>query len=280
MTGEIKPIRYRIAKMLAMKKLLLQLSFFIPMCSLSAQTADDIVAKYVAALGGMEKLKTVKTLYMEGSQEMMGNEMTVRITKEQGKLSRREFDMAGATGFFLVTDKEAWNYMPMRAQQPTQMPAEALPGMQSELDIFGPLVNYAEKGNTVELVGKDSANGKSCFKLKMTNASGRDMSYWIDDATYLLVQSTARGGFMGGGRRGGGGGGGEPGGNAGGPPRQERERRERFMLYNDYKPVDGILFPHNIEMYVPGGEGPVGGGTTFDKIEINKPVKPELYKPE
>ena len=266
-----------------MRKFFIPFSILLASITSQAQTASDIVAKYESALGGREKLKSVKTLYMEGSQEMMGNEMTVRVIKEQGKLSRREFDMAGATGFILVTEKEAWNFIPMRAQQPTQMPAEALPGMQSELDIFGPLVNYAEKGNTVELLGKDSANGKSCFKLKLTNTSGRDMTYWIDDANYLLVQSTARGGFMGGGGRRGGGGGGEQGGNNGGaPPRTDRERggRERFMLYNDYKPVDGILFPHNMEMYVPGGEGPAGGGTTFDKIEINKPVKPEMYKPE
>jgi hypothetical protein len=162
------------------------------------------------------------------------------------------------------------------------MPADALPRMQSELDIFGPLVNYAEKGNSVELLGKDSANGKSCFKLKLLNSQGRETTYWIDDASYLLVQSTGMGGFMGGGggRRGGGGGGGEPGGNPGGAPRPERSNRDRFVLYNDYKPVDGILFPHNLEMYVPGGEGPAGGGTTFDKIEVNKPVKPEMYKPE
>lgn len=264
-----------------MKKIFFLSSIFIASFSSKAQTASEIVANYEKALGGREKLNAVRTLYMEGSQEMMGNEMTVRVTKEQGKLSRREFDMAGATGFLLVTEKEAWNYFPMRAQQPTQMPADALPRMQAELDIFGPLINYAEKGNTVELLGKDSANGKSCFKLKLTNSMGRDATYWIDDASYLLVQSTAVGGFMGGGRRGGGGG--EQGGNAGGPPRGEgerRERRERFMLYNDYKPVDGILFPHNLEMYMPGGEGPAGGGTTFDKIEINKPVKPELYKPE
>jgi ribulose 1,5-bisphosphate synthetase/thiazole synthase len=34
-----------------------------------------------------------------------------------------------------------------------------------------------------------------------------------------------------------------------------------------------------MEIKISGG-GMGGGGTTFDKIEINKPVDPKLYKPE
>ncbi len=39
-----------------------------------AQTADEIVNKYVDAIGGKEKLQQVKTVYMENTTQVMGNE--------------------------------------------------------------------------------------------------------------------------------------------------------------------------------------------------------------
>ena len=41
---------------------------------IQAQSVDDIINKYVEARGGKEKLNAIKSLYMEGSREMMGNE--------------------------------------------------------------------------------------------------------------------------------------------------------------------------------------------------------------
>ncbi len=231
----------------------------------SGQTVDEVIEKYEAARGGKEKLAAVKSIYMEGSREMMGNEVTVKVTKEQGKLSRTEFEMGGTNGFMLITDKEAWNYMPMRSPAPVKMPDEALAGMQTELDIAGPLVDYVTKGHKAELAGKDSIDGNTCYKIKLTTSAGKEITYWIDASTYLVTQSAAKGGgmFGGGGRR-----------------KEGTEPPIVYTEYKDYKAVDGILFAHNIETKNPSGQGRAGGGTTFDKIELNKPVDARLYKPE
>ena len=236
--------------------------FLVSVQFATGQTVDDIIDKYIAARGGKDKLNSIKSIYMEGSREMMGAEVTVKITKEQDKLSRTEFEMAGATGYFLVTDKEAWTLIPMRSPTPTKVPDEALPAMQTETDITGPLVNYAAKGHKAELTGKDTVNGSLAYKIKLVTKAGKEINYWIDAATYLLTQSSSKGGGMfGGGRRQGG---------TGEPP-------EVFTLYKDYKEVGGVQFPHTIEMKTANGEGRGGGGTTFDLVEINKPVDPKLY---
>ncbi|MFT3680884.1 MAG: hypothetical protein QM791_11465 [Ferruginibacter sp.] len=226
-----------------------------------AQSVDEILEKYANARGGKEKLNSIKSIYMEGSREMMGNEVTVKITKEQGKLSRTEFEVAGKTGFFLVTEKEAWNFIPMRSPEPAKLPDSAVAPLQTELDIAGPLIDYAAKGHSATLEGKETIDGKDCYKIKLITKAGKTFHYWIDATTYLLVQSSTKGGGMfGGGRRGGG-------------------DNEILTLYKDYRDEGGILFPHSIEMKNPAGTGPGGGGTTFDLFEINKPVDPKLYKP-
>ncbi len=231
-----------------------------------AQTVDEVIENMEKARGGKEKLLGISSIYMEGSREMMGNEVSVKITKVQDKLSRTEFEMGGSNGFNLVTDKEAWNYFPMRMDAPRKMPDEVLPGLQTELDIAGPLVNYAAKGHVAELLGKEEVEGASCHKVKLTLKGGRVITYWIDASTHLIVQSASTGGF--GGRRRN---------NEGAAP---AEPQQVFTLFKDYKPVNGILFAHSIEMKNPSGEGRGGGGTTFDKIEINQPVDPKMYKPE
>ena len=230
----------------------------------SGQTVDDVIEKYENARGGKDKLMALKSIYMEGSREMMGNEIAVKITKEQGKLSRTEFEMGGTNGFMLVTEKEAWSYIPMRSPTPDKMPDEALAAMQTDLDIAGPLVDYIAKGNKVDLIGKDTVEGNTCYKIKLTTKAGKEINYWIDAGTYLISQSSAKGGGMFGGAR----------------KKEGAEAVEVYTLYKDYKAVEGILFAHNIETKNPNGQGNAGGGTTFDKIEINKPVDAKLYKPE
>lgn len=38
----------------------------------SGQTVDEVIEKYEKARGGREKLNSIKSIYMEGSREMMG----------------------------------------------------------------------------------------------------------------------------------------------------------------------------------------------------------------
>ncbi len=251
-----------------MKTLILLSLFVLFLASVQiagAQTVDEVVDKMEKARGGREKLLGITSVYMEGSREMMGNEVTVKITKVQDKLSRTDFEMGGSNGFNLVTDKEAWNYFPMRMDAPRRMPDEVLPALQTELDISGPLVNYAAKGHVAELLGKEDLEGASCYKIKLTLKSGRVITYWIDVASSLIVQSASTGGF--GGRR-------------RNDDRGNTEPQQMLTLFKDYRAVDGVLFPHSIESKNPSGEGRGAGGTTFDKIELNKPVDPQTYLPQ
>lgn len=226
-----------------------------------AQSVEEVIDNYVKTRGGKEKLLAIHSIYMEGARQMMGNEVTVKVTKEQGKLSRTEFEMGAGNGFMLVTDKEAWSMFSMRSTTPTALPAEAVAGMQAELDIAGPLVDFSAKGHKAELLGNDSANGMLCQKIKLTTVQGKEIFYWIDPLTNLLQQSSQKGLGMGGGGR------------------KPVAETEAITIYSDYHEVEGVLFPHTLETKISGG-GMGGGGTTFDKIEINKPVDAKLYKPE
>ncbi|WP_323825109.1 hypothetical protein, partial [Pseudomonas aeruginosa] len=56
-----------------MKKLFLSASLLLALgFSVSAQTADEIIAKYITAIGGADKWRQIKSLKVEGQAEVQG----------------------------------------------------------------------------------------------------------------------------------------------------------------------------------------------------------------
>ena len=222
----------------------------------SGKTVDEVIEKYIRARGGKDKLASVKSIYMEGVKEMMGKEMTVKIIKQQDKLSRTEIETGVVNEFVLITDKEAWTFFPSRYAVPDKTPDEDLAGLQTELDIEGPMVDYIAKGHKAELLGKDVVEGNKCYKIKLTTKAGKEMMFWIDANTYLVNQSSTTG--------------------AG------REAViETFTFYKDYKEVGGIQFAHTCETKTAGSNAAgIGGETFFYKILLNPTIDPKMFSPE
>jgi hypothetical protein len=218
-----------------------------------AQSVDDIINKYVEARGGKDKLNAIQSLYMEGSRQMMGNEVLVKVTMAQDKLYRTDFEFGGTTGYTIITPTEGWSFIPMQSPKVESIPAERLKTMQGQLDINGPLVDYVAKGNKAELQGKETIDGKEAYKIKMTLSTGKDITYYLDTKTNLLIQSRQMSAARG-----------------NNPP------IEIITNYSDYKLFDGVMFPQTIAN--PGG-GMMGGSTTFDTIVINKAIDESQYKP-
>ena len=221
----------------------------------TAQSVDDIINQYITARGGIDRLNSVKSVYFEGTRQMMGSEVEVKVTKVDGKLFRTDFEFGGNSGYTIVTPEKGWSYIPMRSDKPNEIPAPILKSMQSQLDVSGPLVNYKEKGYTATLKGKENINGSDAYDIQLTSADGKQVDYFIDSKTNLLVRTKQ---MTEGGRNGGG------------------QPKEVITDFKDYTDVDGVKFPHTI---ATEGEGMGAGTMTFDKIEINKPVDDKLYQP-
>ena len=56
------------------KRGLLSLSILVSAASLHAQTADEVVAKHLAAIGGKDKLSGINSVVMTSTMQVMGNE--------------------------------------------------------------------------------------------------------------------------------------------------------------------------------------------------------------
>jgi hypothetical protein len=84
-------------------------SFLLLAASLSittvrAQTADEIVGKYIDAMGGKAVINGIKTLYTESTIAVMGMEVNNAISIVNGKGFKSEADFNGAKIIQVVTD--------------------------------------------------------------------------------------------------------------------------------------------------------------------------------
>lgn len=211
-----------------------------------AQTVDDVINKHVAALGGKENLSKIQNVVMEGSLNAQGAEIALTSTQVNGKLNRQDFTVMGKDCFDMITDKEGWSYMPfMGMQQPEPKSADEVKANQSDLDIAGPLVDYAAKGHKAELQGKEDVEGTSCYKIKATLASGKEIIYFIDAATNMIKRVKDKRKVNG----------------------QETEVQTDLA---DYKDVEGVKMPFSITLQA---------GTVYvSGIKVNQAIPERAFK--
>ncbi|MFD1143651.1 outer membrane lipoprotein-sorting protein [Larkinella insperata] len=214
-----------------------------------AQTVDEIVNKHVAALGGKDKLNGVKTLYTERSLSVQGMEIPTKTTLVVGKALRTESTVMGNTMVQVVDGTSGWMVRPAMmggTGDPEVMPAEMVKQQLGQLDPFGPLVDYQQKGHKVELVGKEKVDGKDTYHLKITTKEGQVLEEYLDANTYLLNRLKV-----------------------------SINGQQGEMDFSDYKSVEGIPFANTTEM-----ASNQAGNLVFitNKVTINGPVDEAIFK--
>src|ERR1041385_7541556 len=111
--------------------------------SLNAQTADDIIAKHVTAIGGKDKLTQINSVYIESSTEAMGNEAPTKTYIVNGKNYRTESDFGGQSMVQVVNDKNGWAIMPFGgSSDPAVMADDDFKAGADQIYVGDPLANY------------------------------------------------------------------------------------------------------------------------------------------
>ena len=137
---------------------------------LRAQTVDEVIAKNIQARGGMDKLKSVKSIKTTATLAMgPGMEAPGVMIQKRPDMARLEFTIQGLTAVQAYDGSKAWQVMPFMGKKDAElMSADDAKEMQETADLDGPLVDYKAKGNTVELLGKEKIEGTDAYKLKVS----------------------------------------------------------------------------------------------------------------
>jgi outer membrane lipoprotein-sorting protein len=233
-------------------ELLLAALCALPIVPLAAQSADEIIAKYYEAAGGLDKFKAVNAMRITGRMTLgQGMEATFTRVSKRPKFQRLDFTLQGVTGTQGYDGQTAWMFMPFMGQTaPELMPADLAKNMDEEADFDGPLVGYKDRGIQVELVGQEAVEGANAYKLKVTLKSGDVTYYFIDAEAWLPIRTQSK---------------------------RTMQGRDFDIVTSlgDYKAEGGLLMPHSIQV---SGQGPGTQGFVIEKVELNPTLNDEDFK--
>ena len=195
-------------------------------------TAAQVVEKNIAARGGLQAWRNVKTLSMSGKMEAGGKqnvELPVVFDLKRTRKTRIELQFEGQTAVQVYDGVNGWKLRPFLNRRDVEpFTTDELKAASLQADLDGPLMDYEAKGTRVDLAGMEPVEGKPAYKLKLTLKSGQVQHIWVDADSFLEVKID-------------------------GTPRRLDGKYHPVATYlRDYRQVNGLVIPYLNETAVDG----------------------------
>lgn len=210
-------------------------------------TAGQVIESYIQAIGGKDKVASVKAVRKVMKGEMMGSPIEMEVVQRVPGQLFLEISMGGnVMSKQVLSNNEAvatqmGNNIPVGDEDKEQLLIASYPFAE---------MAYEELGVKTELIGTEKVDGKDAYAVQVTYPSGKQVTHYFDVDSGLKVRQTE--------------------------VRKGPEGEKAFStLYKDYKEVNGIKFPHLIIQ-------PVGGGMKLslqaETIEVNPEVDEGIFR--
>ena len=196
----------------------------------SAQTAEEIIARNIAARGGAERFRAIHSMVVRTHEEANWGgtgTSTLRVMRPD----RMRFDYSwqanpkaeGFTSTLGFDGQTGWQIAFIKGKRKmVTIPAEALDllreGAQNTFE--EPLIDPKATSNKVELLGTETVEGKQCYKVRFTSRTGQIRYAYYDAESFLEVRNDQ--------------------------VVDTKKGKEKLLttMISDYRSVSGILFPH------------------------------------
>jgi len=218
-----------------------------------AQTADEIVAKHIEAMGGAEKWKALKGLEMKNKFSVQGMDIEMKAVVVSGKSYRSDVSVMGQEIISAVDGETGWMQRPSMmggTGEPEDMPGAMIKETLRQTNLGGSLLNYKEKGSTLELVGKEKMDGADVYHLKLTEKNGEVTNLFLSATTYYTLKSAGKRNVQG-------------------------QDVDAEVVFSNFKQIEGLTFPFSMDT-----PSPMGGTMTIEteSIKLNPTIDESIFK--
>ncbi|TAL75057.1 MAG: hypothetical protein EPN88_03485 [Bacteroidetes bacterium] len=231
-----------------MKKIVFVLTGLIAVTVVNAQSLDEIVKNYSAAMK-TDKLSGVTSIKITGKMSAMGMEMPMVMFMKNPNKIKVTYSFSGQDMVSVFDGEKGYMINPMTgSSDPVELTGEQLNQVQNNNAFKNELLNYFQKGQ-LTLEGEENVNEKPAFKLK-ANLGTSPIFMFLDKGSYMLVKTSATVDQMG-----------------------TSMNVDTYMT--DYVDIEGVVMPKKTTAMANGMEAAV---ISFDTIEVNIPMEDSVFK--
>ncbi|MGV3640827.1 MAG: M16 family metallopeptidase [Adhaeribacter sp.] len=209
-------------------------------------TAQQVIASYITALGGREKLSQVKDLSIQSTITSPVASLTMTHLQKGGDKMLQSVRYSGQEVTRTVVNGSkgkaynSGNSNPLSAEEVQEYKVKSILTNMLQLDKLGVKQN---------LLGMERINGRAAIRVELTFPSGKRHIHYFDSETGLKLREVEI-------------------------TQTNIGTATQTTDFGDYREVEGLKFPFRIITYV----GNQAIRTTVDQVEVNKNLKEETFK--
>lgn len=185
--------------------------------AVSAVDAKTVVANYLKALGGVEKLGSVKDVKITISTSFQGQPLTITSLQKGNVMSKETVAVSGMTMQESVFNNGEAK-ISAQGQSMSVPPGPQLDALKDQSVMF-PELYYEKAGYTLQMTGVESVNGKEAYVMSVKAPTGVESKKYFDKVSGLLLKE---------------------------------ESAQRGQEIIEYQEVNGIQFPKRMKLNIPG----------------------------
>ena len=206
--------------------------------------AKDIINKYIAAIGGKEKLDGVKDRTMEASMTMQGMDVTITTYQKAPNKFMVKTSFQGMEQKVYSDGTKGGSSSPMGNKEFSEKDlndSKFQYGMNS-------LSNLDAFNAKLKLEGVKNISGKDAYKISITLPSGTVLTSYFDKESHLKVRDESE-------------------------AESPQGTFTQVVDYNDYREVSGIMYPFLMKTSVAG----MAFDVKVTKVEVNSGLADSLF---
>lgn len=223
---------------------------FLLVAGVQAQdlSLDEILENHFETIN-QKKMMEIESMTYTGKMVGMGMEVPFNMVFVRPGKQKLSVDIQGQKMIQCFDGENGWAIEPWVSPNARDFSDMEIKQAKQQADIDGPMFNYEEKGNKVELVGKEDMEGTEVYKIKITMKEGDVVHTYIDAENFVILKTTATINMQG-----------------------TDVTSETY--FSNYKPVEGVILAFSMETRI-GGQ--VGQSIVFEDVKFNEEYNNDYF---
>jgi hypothetical protein len=212
---------------------------------LRAQEAGKIIEQYVKATGGSGKLSKLRTLSLEASLTRASDGKTGTFTLDTKTPNRYYMELiaGGQPEILAYNGKSAW-HLSVPGEPATLLGQDALELEAASFLATTHFLSLKKSKAGVAFISPARVGSRDALEIEITMPTGVKRQFYFDSTSHMLLKES---------------------GATGGAPQE--------MIYDDYRPEDGIQIAHKIELH----RGNETYNIIVNRVSVNQSIGERVF---